>query len=63
MGRMPLNYNRAGVGVYEREDSGRLYWAVLFIAEADKLFCTKYDATIINYILFFLCFGFIWMWF
>ena len=28
-----------------------------------KIFTTRYDATFINWILFFLCFGFIWMWF
>jgi len=28
-----------------------------------KIFSTKYDATPLNWILFFLCFGFIWMWF
>ena len=30
---------------------------------AKKIFSTKYDATFLNYILFFVCFGFIWMWF
>ena len=28
-----------------------------------KLFGTRYDAVWYNYLLFFLCFGFIWMWF
>jgi len=28
-----------------------------------KIFSTKYDATFFNWILFFLCFGWIWMWF
>jgi len=28
-----------------------------------KIFSTKYDATFLNWILFFVCFGFIWMWF
>ena len=28
-----------------------------------KIFTTRYDATFINWILFFLCFGFLWMWF
>jgi len=28
-----------------------------------KIFSTKYDATLLNWILFFVCFGFIWMWF
>ena len=27
------------------------------------IFSTKYKATIINWILFFVCFGWIWMWF
>ena len=27
------------------------------------IFSTKYEATFLNWILFFLCFGFIWMWF
>jgi len=27
------------------------------------IFSTKYEATLLNWILFFLCFGFIWMWF
>jgi len=27
------------------------------------IFSTKYEATFVNWILFFLCFGFIWMWF
>jgi hypothetical protein len=30
---------------------------------AKKIFSTRYDATPINWILFFLCFGWIWMWF
>jgi hypothetical protein len=28
-----------------------------------RIFSTKYEATFLNWILFFLCFGFIWMWF
>ena len=28
-----------------------------------KIFSTKYDSNFLNWILFFLCFGFIWMWF
>ena len=28
-----------------------------------KIFSTKYDATFLNWILFFVCFGWIWMWF
>jgi len=28
-----------------------------------KIFSTRYDATFLNWILFFLCFGWIWMWF
>jgi len=28
-----------------------------------KIFSTKYDATFFNWILFFVCFGWIWMWF
>jgi len=28
-----------------------------------KIFSTRYDATLINWLLFFLCFGWIWMWF
>jgi len=27
------------------------------------IFSTKYEATFLNWILFFLCFGWIWMWF
>jgi len=27
------------------------------------IFSTKYEATFLNWILFFVCFGFIWMWF
>jgi len=30
---------------------------------AKKIFSTKYDATFLNWILFFVCFGWIWMWF
>jgi len=30
---------------------------------AKKIFSTKYDATFLNWILFFIGFGFIWMWF
>jgi len=36
-------------------------WTV--VQQAKKIFTTKYDATFINWILFFLCFGWIWMWF
>jgi len=31
--------------------------------QAKKIFPTKYDATFLNWILFFVCFGWIWMWF
>jgi len=31
--------------------------------QAKKIFSTKYDATFLNWILFFVCFGWIWMWF
>jgi len=37
---------------------------VTFTAQwAKTIFSTKYEATFLNWILFFLCFGFIWMWF
>ncbi|MCL2164302.1 MAG: hypothetical protein FWH55_07905, partial [Oscillospiraceae bacterium] len=29
----------------------------------DTIFNTKYKATLLNWILFFVCFGWIWMWF
>jgi hypothetical protein len=29
----------------------------------NTIFSTKYEATPLNWILFFVCFGFIWMWF
>ena len=31
--------------------------------QTKKIFSTKYDATFLNWILFFVCFGWIWMWF
>ena len=31
--------------------------------ESKRIFSTNYDATPLNWILFFVCFGFIWMWF
>jgi uncharacterized repeat protein (TIGR02543 family) len=37
---------------------------VTFTAQwAKTIFSTKYEATFLNWILFFVCFGFIWMWF
>jgi len=30
---------------------------------AKKIFSTKYDSNFLNWILFFVCFGWIWMWF
>jgi len=33
------------------------------VQQTKKIFSTKYDATFLNWILFFICFGWIWMWF
>jgi hypothetical protein len=37
--------------------------ATFKLTVAKTIFSTKHEATTGNWLLFFLCFGFIWMWF
>ena len=54
------------IGIFTLASSGEGSLAGLTITQrsaAKKIFSTKYDATFLNWILFFVCFGWIWMWF